>query len=607
MQPTQHLKIKKRYKANPLPYDLDLSQFAPSYTPEKFTKDELKFLKPFFTNVDKPVFIARNLPEEVIGALSSRYSRSVHSIRRMFLEEYIKPIAYPDRQKNWAELSKADQKQANVLSQELLEYIEFLNSPHGSLDKVLNVQRGRKFFQIWLAGYGDDSIEELGGVHLFCEGISSLVLEEIVNKRIGISPLVKSSRYVSFSDRRADGDYQYLVPGEIRGSKYEAAYRQAMDQLFDLYSQISEPYLDYIKQRYPQEADETDRAFNGSRGAKRFDDIRDLLPFATQNNIAMFGNGRAFEDLIARLLDYPIGEYRWLGQAITNELAQIVPSFVERPQTERGAQVQIYRTNLLATAIDLAKELKPVKSFDFKAGKWAKLVTSTPDADIEILAAFILSAPTDQSYGQIRQALTKLSAKKRNQWLQQILSERKLGDKQPNRQAVRFRKVPRAFEEAEYRFSLWARGGDYRDLHRHRQNTEVHPPFTTEWGYGLESEVEQSEFAEQFHQVFKKAAVIYQQLAKLSPYLAQYAIPFGYYQHWHMKLTARSIYWMVELRTGPQGRPHYRQVCQQIAAEAAKVDPSVFQSIEVDMNDYSLSRRESEKKIDKKLSQLERK
>ena len=111
-------------------------------------------------------------------------------------------------------------------------------------------------------------------------------------------------------------------------------------------------------------------------------------------------------------------------------------------------------------------------------------------------------------------------------------------------------------------------------------------------------------FAKQFHQVFKKAAVIYQQLAKLSPYLAQYAVPFGYYQHWHMKLTARSIYWMVELRTGPQGRPHYRQVCQQIAAEVAKVDPSIFQSIEVDMNDYSLSRRESEKKIDKRMTQL---
>jgi len=71
-----------------------------------------------------------------------------------------------------------------------------------------------------------------------------------------------------------------------------------------------------------------------------------------------------------------------------------------------------------------------------------------------------------------------------------------------------------------------------------------------------------------------------------------------------MTMTAREIFWIAELRTGPQGRPHYREICQQIANEAIKVAPTVFSGVMVDRNDYRLSRRESEKKIDAKMKKL---
>ena len=53
---------------------------------EEFTQEEKELIRPFFTNLDKPVFALVNLPEVVKGALFSRYSRSAKSLRRVLLD-----------------------------------------------------------------------------------------------------------------------------------------------------------------------------------------------------------------------------------------------------------------------------------------------------------------------------------------------------------------------------------------------------------------------------------------------------------------------------------------------------------------------------------------
>ena len=74
---------------------------------EKFSKEEAYFVSPFFTNIDKNIFAAKYLPSEVLGALASRYSRSTKGVRRLFFDEYIKPILEPD-------LEPASHRRANA-------------------------------------------------------------------------------------------------------------------------------------------------------------------------------------------------------------------------------------------------------------------------------------------------------------------------------------------------------------------------------------------------------------------------------------------------------------------------------------------------------------
>src|SRR5438105_4810618 len=141
-------RLKRTYQITTLPSEEDLSQFAIPYTPESFTKEEKQYLKPFFSNIDRPVFVAQHLPEEVIGALSSRYSRATQSLRRLFLKEYIEPIVNPVAQKTWATMTEKERKEA-VHTRDLFRIvIERLNSGEG-IEVVVNIQRGRKFFDTW--------------------------------------------------------------------------------------------------------------------------------------------------------------------------------------------------------------------------------------------------------------------------------------------------------------------------------------------------------------------------------------------------------------------------------------------------------------------------
>lgn len=593
---------KRNYNTSKLPLEGDLSKFALPHTPEKFSKNEASYLRPFFSNIDRPIFAIHGLPEEVIGALSSRYSRATKSLRRMFLDEYVGPIINPENQKDWSSMKKKAKNEAYKTRDKFKSWIVHINET-GGIDDIVNVQRGRKFFDKWLAQYGDDSIAEMGGVHLSIEGASNIAINEVEAKRIGISPLEKSSRYVQFWEKRPDGNYQYIIPGELKGTREERIYREAMDELFALYANIADPYKEYIKDRYPMGDDETERSFENSRSAKRFDDIRDFLPFATQTSVALSGNGRAFEDLINRLAAHPIGEIRWLAQQITLELQSVVPSFVTRPMTKRGAEMQLYRANMEAVRKESSSALYDKR--ESKYPRWVNLIDHTPDPEVEVLSTFLFKI-TDLSLDAIKKQVAKMSSKKRRALFESIFSERDFGSSESKRQEVRFRKVPRAFENALFLFDVYGRGGDFRDLHRHRQMTQERQKFTTRWGYDLEKDVLDSPFIDEIASVLEKTNKAFRKISKINPYIAQYIVPFGFVQHWYMNITAREIFWMIEIRTGPQGREHYRQICQDIAKKASEVAPNLFAGLMTDWGSYSLSRRESEKKIDKKLLKLKK-
>src|SRR5690349_20318449 len=253
---------------------------------DAFTAEERELLAPFVTDLDAPVFGLRNLPEVVKGALFSRYSRSDKSLRRILLDEFI---------------------QAPESGFAALVGGQASDTAAGAAAQLVAVQQAEAFYERVLIGYGDDSVAELGGAHLACEGVSNIAAKALEDSRIGISPLEKSTRYVVFN-RKLDGRYRYLREPQVMASGHAAGYQAALDGLFDTYSALLEPTIDWVRAQTPRDAETSERAYNSATRAKACDLLRGLLPMAALTNVGLFGNGRAFEYLLTRLYASPLAE-----------------------------------------------------------------------------------------------------------------------------------------------------------------------------------------------------------------------------------------------------------------------------------------------------------
>jgi thymidylate synthase ThyX len=94
----------------------------------------------------------------------------------------------------------------------------------------------------------------------------------------------------------------------------------------------------------------------------------------------------------------------------------------------------------------------------------------------------------------------------------------------------------------------------------------------------------------------------------LGPALAQYVVPLAFRVRWYFRANLREVYHLCELRTTPQGHPDYRWVAQEMFRRVSEVHPRLARYARfVDLGPGDeLERRQSERRIDAKLSALDR-
>jgi thymidylate synthase ThyX len=522
----------------------------------EFTGAESAVLARYFTNLDRPVFALRNLPEVVKGALFSRYSRTEKSLRRVLLDEFINE---PD------------------------SGFEALTGNPTDSDDMVAVRKAEEFYERVLVGYGDDSVAELAGAHVAVERTSTLAAKALEDSRIGISPLEKSTRYVRFDRPGPDGRYLFYRGPELAHPDYEPA----ADALFGVYSSLVEPVTGAIRARFPIEAGETDRAWKSATRAKALDLLRGLLPAGALTNLGLFGNGRAFEYLISKLAAHELPECRRLASDLHTELALVIPAFVKRalddryggPSAERMARIRVATARLARRG-----GVEPA------AGPSVKLVESDPDAERKVVAA-ALFPHSDLSFEELSGDPT------------QVL-EALLGDRANRRQ-----RVPRALEHAIYTFEIVANFGAYRDLHRHRMLTQDRQLLGTAFGFDLPPGLEDLGMGDRFRAAVEAAAAVHPRLVRdAGPELAQYLVPLAFRVRWYFRANLREVYHLCELRTTPQGHPDYRWVAQEMFRRVAEVHPRLAgyaRFVDLGPGD-ELERRRSERRIDEKLGALDR-
>lgn len=531
---------------------------------EQLTPDEQRALRPFFTNLDRPVFGLR-MDQTVAGALFSRYSRSDKSLRRVLLDEFIREqgLALPTVDPNAAEGSD-----------------------------LLAREKAEAFYDRVLVGYGDDSVAELGGAHIALEGISNVAVKIIEDRRLGISPLEKSTRYVTFS-RQVDGNFRYVRDPDIMTSSARGSYLAAMDGLFQTYTDLLKPVLAWVRERNPRDEKTDEKAWMSATRAKAFDILRVLLPMSAQTNVGLSGNGRAFEYLLMVMRATPFRELHALADSMQQELDQLIPSFVKRAKTERGQAYSAYMRD--TAAVLRVQERAAVSPHWTSTTSEVRLVSFDPEAEIKVVAA-LLYPHSYKPYGDLLAEARMLSPERRAGILRAATEKR----------SNRFHHPPRGFEEASYTFDLCADIGVYRDLHRHRVLTQERQEFTTALGYITPPELVEAGF----HDAYRRAMEIanethYRILVAGLKDQAQYAVPFGYKIRWRITLNLRECFHLIELRSQPQGHPNYRRIVQEMFRQIQAVHPTLVEGMRfVNLDDVALERLAAEQRLAAKRAAL---
>lgn len=541
---------------------------------EEFTGQERKILEPFVSNADKDVFVLMNLPEVIKGALFSRYSRSSKSLRRLLLDEFI----------------GSD------------EFASVASGPRSNLSAAVGKAQG--FYDRILDGYGDDSVGELGGAHLACEGISNVAAKFIEDCRIGGSPLEKSTRYVWFNTK-ANGEFLFFREPGIMKSKFADDYVRVNNLLFETYSRLMEPMTAFVVDRFPLEefeffdsvskaslkfpeiSDEkllkrARAAYNASVKAKACDALRSFLPAGTLTNVGVFGNGRFFQGLLNKMYTSDLAELRGLASPIHAELNSVIPSFVRRAgRDDYRASVD---ANMRALVRRLLRNMEPKPSDDVVLHYYDR------DAEVDCVAGMLYPF-SNLSLQQLRDSLKEMSFSQVKEVVDSYMGMRRQRRDKPGR----------ALEHVYYTFDLLTDFGIYRDLQRHRMMTQERQLLTTVHGYATPDEIAKAGFQEDFDQCMAEAAALYGKIAGTMPLEAQYVVPMAFKVRWYCKLNLREAFHLIELRSTPQGHPAYRRVAQDMFRKISAVHPALAHYMRfVDMKDYPLGRMGSELRKEEK-------
>lgn len=537
-----------------------------------FTEEEKNLLEKYVTSAEDNVFAVKGM-EGLVGAAYARYSRAKGGFREVLLKEFIKE-------------GIVDPKHADQLIERIL------------------------------IAYGDDSVGELEGAHISFEQISMLATKEIEDRRIGGSPIEQSTRYVFYDQKDDLGRWRYLHHKSLTESAGGELYIKTMDKIFDSYAELVEPMKEFFSGLKPLESAEYD--INGDGRPEKFfelseekdqkafrltyamdlrtkacDTLRCMLPLATLTNVGIFGNGRFFQHVISHLLTSDIPEALDIAAKAQAAASQVVPQYVRR--AKRSEYVANVRKNMFILAKQLCDARLP------ETPKKLPLITlmerATSD-DTATLAAMLFPY-TNTSLSVLRNLIHKLTGQQRKEIIDTYIGKR----------ATRRDRPGRALEDGyPYTFEMVTNWGVYKDLMRHRMNSQQRQLFTTKIGFEMPRELIEAGHEEKVKQCVELADQLFDSLLKIDPITAQYAVLHGHFVRWSIGMNDREAMHLTELRTTPQGHAQYRKAAQEMHRQITERCTWRGEMMKyVDHGDYYWARADSEAKQRAKERKFEEK
>jgi thymidylate synthase ThyX len=441
--------------------------------------------------------------------------------------------------------------------------------------------RAERFYERVFLEYGDESVAELATAQVGIQNVSNVISKIIEESRIGLSYLEKSSRYVSYREKR-NGRYLFL-DYERAGipQKYYSRYEEFNTSLFELYEKLFAGVTKYIKEINPYEAtkfylpggkevrigeeglteDVFRKAYDNSVRSRALDEVRFILPASTLTNVGISGNARAFSHLLERLKVTGLKEADLLYSELIAELKLSFPRLIENVENRHGLE-----------NIDYLRTMKNFVPYNFSTSTvptntTVRLLGWENDETVlnKILAAYYFER-TGADYGSIYNHFSSLEVAKKRDILNKISSLRK------NRR----NKLDRSFEHVHYTYEINTNFGAFRDLQRHRSLTIQRKVLSAQHGYDIPPIISKiDELSKEFSNAVKESGDLYNDIYSADNKAAQYVLLFAHKHPTIVTINLRELVYLTELRSTPQAHFDLRYISREMVRRAKEVNPSV--------------------------------
>lgn len=446
-----------------------------------------------------------------------------------------------------------------------------------------------------ITAYGDDSVQQLVGIHLVVENASNLLTKKLEWGRLA-AYLEQSTRYIYFDKKDSQGKYKYYTPKTF-DAETEQLYTRALDSIFEAYSNIVHNLTEHIQLHSKVPEEERDGAWRAACRAQACDAARPLLPVATKSTVGIFGSGQAIESLIMHLMSDELDECRTTGESMLKEARKVMPAFLERAdRPDRGGAMVAYRANTRSTLGKLSTDKLPAHSLEYEP---VKLLAATPRNELD-LVPYMLYETSSLSFGELRQEVDQWSVEEKINAFETYVGER----------LNRRHKPGRALEHAHYTFDLVCDYGIFRDLQRHRMVDGLEwQELTPRYGFDVPKLVDDAGMTDIYEKCFEMSFLLYDSLRERGyEKEAQYATLLGHRMRWKIMYNAREAFHLHELRTSPQGHPGYRKLVGQMHEAVSEVHPMLASAMKFvnQGEDPELARLAAEKYTQFKLAEMDK-
>jgi thymidylate synthase ThyX len=412
----------------------------------------------------------------------------------------------------------------------------------------LSDEKSAQFHEKWVVGYGHASVAEHAVLHIAVENVSRLAVECLESNRLA-SYTEKSTRYQQWDNN------SFHTPHELNNHPLLESYQQIINTLFSAYADFL-PKLEYLaKEKFPQNAGESDNAWKQRIRTHYIDVARFLLPAASLANVGITINARALEHALQKMFAHSLHEVRQIGAEI-REIAQAeVPTLVK--YITPGDHLQ--HANAVFQNIQINPNSHSTQSSDCELVAWDE------NGEERVLAA-ALYRYQHISYTQALSTIQAMQSQEKARLIKTILDLPEKFD------------IPiRELEHTNVTFDVLLDQGAYFELKRHRLMTQSPQDLSTRWSYATPLWINQAGLADSYHELMHQVMQVYPHLENELPGIGSYIIPNAFNRRVLLTLNMRSMFHLVKLRCAENAHFSIRRATGKMLEQLIQVYPGFGQ------------------------------